>query len=259
MAQKPDGKAATTERVTFTRPAAERIAKVVRDVEGGDRDCVPLTFGARAVPSGNPKTFRIGTYTGAWPIGTDKTITFKNQTNTPNTASVTNLFFPLTNTATATLRDCAIAKDGTAWFLIDVPLVTATAVFVGATQTMCAVMETASRAILTNTATCIFVTSTAQQTINTGSRSVNFTFLTDIDISAALNTANCTITVSKTPITDTLTFSIPDGTSTATIVQGFTSGFCALTHSTAAFVTQTATAVFAKQTFTASFVTFSFS
>ena len=47
MAQKPDGKPARTERVTFTRPAAERIAKVVREVEAGDRDQAGLTFGVR--------------------------------------------------------------------------------------------------------------------------------------------------------------------------------------------------------------------
>ena len=47
MAQKPDGKPAGTQRVTFTKPAAERIARVVREIEGGDRDGGPLTFGAR--------------------------------------------------------------------------------------------------------------------------------------------------------------------------------------------------------------------
>ena len=162
MAQKPDGKPARTERVTFTRPAAERIAKVVRTVEGGDRDCGPMTFGAR-IGGVSGKVFRIATYTGAWSIGDTKTVSFKYQTATPNTVSATNLVFPITNTATANARDCAIAKDGTAWFLVDVRFAERTAVF---------------------------VTSTAE-----ASR------LTDVTLSASINTSACTITIGKTLVT----------------------------------------------------------
>lgn len=115
MAQKPDGKAAKTERVTFTRPAAERIAKVVRQVEAGDRKGAPLRFGTRAV--GGTKVFRICTFTGAWSINATKTVTFKYQTSTPNTAVATNLFATL-NGSTASTYNCAIAREGTAWFLI---------------------------------------------------------------------------------------------------------------------------------------------
>jgi hypothetical protein len=117
MATKPDGSAARTERVTFTKPAAERIAKVVRAVEGGDRDAGPLTFG-RGV-AGNPKAFRVCTFTGAWSINAEKSVTFRNQTTTPNTVAAVNIFAALTGTtATSTFRNCAIAKDGTAWYLI---------------------------------------------------------------------------------------------------------------------------------------------
>jgi hypothetical protein len=115
VAEKPDGKQ-RNERITFTRPAAERIAKVVRQVEGGDRDSSGLTF-RRVPPQGDAgKVFRIATFTGAWSISAAKTITFKYQTTTPNTVSATNLFATI-NTFTGN-RDCAIAKDGTAWFLI---------------------------------------------------------------------------------------------------------------------------------------------
>lgn len=162
MATKPDGGPARTERVTFTKPAAERIAKVVRQVEGGDRDAGPLTFGMRATPS-NAKVFRVCTYTGAWSIGSSKVVSFKYQTATPNTVSATNLFFPITNTATANARDCAIAKDGTAWFLVDVRLAERTAIFV----------------------------------ISTASTSR----LTDVTLSASLNTSACTITIGKTLVT----------------------------------------------------------
>lgn len=149
MATKPDGSPARTERVTFTKPAAERIAKVVRTVEGGDRDTGPLSFGAR-VGGVSGKVFRICTYTGAWSIGDSKVVTFKNVTTTPNTVSATNLFFPVTNTAAGN-RDCAIAKDGAAWYLIDV------------------------RAAVTATSV-----------------------VTDITLSAVLNTSACTIAVSRT-------------------------------------------------------------
>ncbi len=115
MAQKPDGKAARTERVTFTRPAAERIAKVVRAVEGGDRDTPGIYFGSAPGAAG-AKTFRVCTFTGAWSKSSDKTVTFRNQTSTPNTVSATNLFAAIP--APASSGNCAIAKDGTAWYLI---------------------------------------------------------------------------------------------------------------------------------------------
>jgi hypothetical protein len=115
MAKKADNKPAATERVTFTSGAADRIAKVVRTVEGGDRDCGPLTFGAR-IGGVSGKLFRVCTFTGAWSINAEKTVTFRNQTATPNTAVATNLFAALSNVAGS--RNCAIAKDGTAWYLI---------------------------------------------------------------------------------------------------------------------------------------------
>jgi hypothetical protein len=116
MATKPDGSAARTERVTFTKPAAERIAKVVRTVEGGDRDCGPLTFGAAPGGNASGKTFRVCTFTGAWAINASKTVTFLNQTTTPNTVAAVNLFAALSSAAGN--RNCAIAKDGTAWYLV---------------------------------------------------------------------------------------------------------------------------------------------
>jgi hypothetical protein len=114
MATKPDGSAARTERVTFTKPAAERIAKVVRAVEGGDRDAGPLTFGAR-IGGVSGKTFRVCTFTGAWSINATKTVTFKNQTATPNTVSAVNLFCGLDPSGSC---DVSIAKEGTAWYLV---------------------------------------------------------------------------------------------------------------------------------------------
>lgn len=118
MAQKPDGKAAKTERVTFTRPAAERIAKVVRHVEAGDRKSAALVFGSRISSGGDgEKVFRMCTFTGAWAVDSYKTVTFRNTTTTPNTVSAMNVFVGLATSASDP-RPCAIAKDGTAWYLI---------------------------------------------------------------------------------------------------------------------------------------------
>jgi hypothetical protein len=115
MATKPDGKPAKVERVVFTRPAAERIAKVVRSVEGGDRDQAGITYGsAHGYAS---KVFRVCTFTGAWSINTDKVVTFRGVTSTPNTVSAINLFSTVGSTASST-KNCGIARDGTAWYLI---------------------------------------------------------------------------------------------------------------------------------------------
>jgi hypothetical protein len=122
------GQAAGKSFVTFSRPAAQRIAKAVRTVEAGDRNQPGLTFDHPQF-GGTGKLFRVCTFTGSWSIGSTKSVTFKYQTTTPNTAAATNLFFPVTSTATL---DCAIAKDGTAWFLVDVPFYTASAVFITA-------------------------------------------------------------------------------------------------------------------------------
>lgn len=119
MAQKPDGKAAKTERVLFTRPAAERIGRAVRIVEAGDRDSGPLVFGANIGRDSQP-VFRIATFTGAWTLNGIKTVTFFSKTSTPNTASVTNYLFtiPASDNTSATTK-CAIAKEGTSWFLVN--------------------------------------------------------------------------------------------------------------------------------------------
>lgn len=112
MAQKPDGKSAKTERVTFTRPAAERIAKAVRRVESGNRDGMPWSVSPRLV-GGSAQVLRMGTFTGAWTKTTIKSVTLRTSTAT---LAAVNLFANI-GTASAS-RNCAIAKDGTAWYLI---------------------------------------------------------------------------------------------------------------------------------------------
>ena len=95
-----------------------RTRRTIEAVEGG-----VVRSGFRSTPavlegdvSSNPKVFRICTFTGAWSINATKTVTFKYQTSTPNTVLATNLFAELPTAASS--RNCAVAKDGTAWFLI---------------------------------------------------------------------------------------------------------------------------------------------
>jgi hypothetical protein len=142
------------------------IVRVDGMVDGPGATKIPTRF--ESLPASAGKVFRICTFTGAWAINGEKTVTFRGVTTTPNTVSALNLFFPVTSTATNATTDCAIAKDGTAWYLVDIPFETATAVFIRATQ------------------------STSQ--------------VTDITLSATLNTSNCAITIGKTLVTATAIF-----------------------------------------------------
>lgn len=103
------------DRISFTRPAVERIARVVRAVENAR----PAGGGlrSRAVLAGKDRPFRVATFTGAWAINTAKTVTFRNVTTTPNTVSATNLIYDLPSQGTL---PCNIAKEGTAWYLVSV-------------------------------------------------------------------------------------------------------------------------------------------
>lgn len=64
------------------------------------------------------KTFRICTFTGTWSIDTDRVVTFRGVTTTPNTVLATNLFSDVGGGGSETSNPCAIARDGTAWYLI---------------------------------------------------------------------------------------------------------------------------------------------
>lgn len=90
MAQRPDGKAAGTERVVFTRPAADRIAKVVRKVESGNRGGAPLVFDRVAAQSGSP--LRLATFTGSWNTGAWKQVTLAGSTHTAHVYNWCNAF-----------------------------------------------------------------------------------------------------------------------------------------------------------------------
>jgi hypothetical protein len=95
----------------FDLGSAARIARVVRHVEQDVRTR-PLTFDSVQQSRTRP-VFRVCTFTGAWSKGANKTVTFKYQTSTPNTVTATNLFASVPGSG-----NCAIAREGTAWFLI---------------------------------------------------------------------------------------------------------------------------------------------
>ena len=103
MAQKPDGKAAKTERVTFTMDSAQRIGKVVRAVEAGSRDCAGLSFGR--APDSPGFNLQLATFTGTWASATYKTVTLSGSTQT---ASVYNWCNPVEGSTASTAQKYVI-------------------------------------------------------------------------------------------------------------------------------------------------------
>lgn len=97
----------------------ERIQQTIRVVESMAQPAsiVRLPTSVETLPQPQQTVFRIATFTGAWSIDQSKVVTFRGVTATPNTASALNLFANLT-ASTSTARPCAIAKEGTAWYLI---------------------------------------------------------------------------------------------------------------------------------------------
>jgi len=105
------GQAAGKSFVSFSRGAAQRIAKVVRTVEAGDRSQPGLTFDHPQF--GGVALFRTATFTGSWSIGGVKNVTYKYMTGTANATN------DLMNLPSAGTRDCVIGREGTAWRLIN--------------------------------------------------------------------------------------------------------------------------------------------
>jgi len=144
------------DRVTFTPGSAERIAKVVRSVEAGNRDATGYVASPRL--QGGGKVFRVCTFTGSWSVGSSKTVTFRNQTATPNTVTASNLFWPVPDGPT---RDCAIAKEGTSWYLI-VPQMYAANFATAATITTTAIeFKTLPGVALATSSSAVFTISVA--------------------------------------------------------------------------------------------------
>ena len=111
-ANKPDGKS-NTQRVSFTRRDADRIGRVVRTVEAGDKKGNALTFSHRQKPGVVGDIFRTARFTGSWSVDSTATVEFTNSTFTPQTATAINLFCGIAG------GDVGVAKDiENVWHLI---------------------------------------------------------------------------------------------------------------------------------------------
>jgi hypothetical protein len=108
---------ADSDPIAFTRGAADRIANAVRTVEIGNRRSGSIEWETQ-VPALR-KVFRVCTFTGAWDKNTFHVVTFRNITTTPNTTTAYNLFADVNSGDTSASNvNCAIAREGTAWYLI---------------------------------------------------------------------------------------------------------------------------------------------
>lgn len=105
------GQAAGKSFVSFSRGAAQRIAKTVRTVEQGNRNQPGLTFDHPQF--GQPAVIRSATFSGSWAIGGTKVVTYKYASGTANA------YNDLMSLPDAGTRNCVIGREGTAWRLIN--------------------------------------------------------------------------------------------------------------------------------------------
>ena len=203
--------------VQFTRESAERIAGVVRQAELTPAAASPLTFDRR-LSDRVPKQVRAATFSGSWPIGSTKAVTFKYAPTA--TANVVNLSWPITLSGYVN-EDCIVGNEGTNWWLVVPVLQTATAVFVTQTVQKSYCSNTASRSVVSAVST------------STGS----ITYLSDVSVTASLNTSSCAITigVTKTTGSSSVITGVNVSTSTITIVSQM---------STAVFIDRTETSTY---------------
>ena len=108
------------DRVTFTRPAAERIGKIVRIVEAGDRDASGWQVNVRTADT--PVRVRMCFWTGSWQYGAAKVVTLgaPDAAGVNATAYAVNEFFGFRGTpafgstsATGTGRGVVVNEAGT--------------------------------------------------------------------------------------------------------------------------------------------------
>jgi len=164
----------------FDAQSAIRIANAVRKVEIGDRAEKPLEFDP--VMQDQSKRFRIATFSGPWNPNSQKVVQLVTNGQTVNAFNRT---FPLFSVPVNSQIACSIAKDGTAWYLVDT----------GKNQTF----------------GHLFASQFATRTV-----------VTDIQIAATLNTSNCVITVTKTPVTATVTIVVSTYTASFLSLAGMT-------------------------------------
>lgn len=118
MPQRPDGKSGKRDRVVFNSDGAERIVKVVRIVEAGDRGAAPLRFD-RVGGGGGGSSTKVGIFGGTWATGQTHAVTVTTATGTlftlPGfTVSAFNYIAPIFTPGTA---ECSITKAGSYYYL----------------------------------------------------------------------------------------------------------------------------------------------
>ena len=220
----------------FTYESAERIANVVRAAETTPPSASPLTFDKRFADR-MPKQVRAATFSGAWPIGSTKTVTLKYSPTA--TVNAVNLSWPITRSGYVN-ENCIVGREGTNWWLVVPVLQTATAVFV---------TQTATAFFVTGTATNTVFNSSSTQSVATGislsKSTVNY--ISDISVTATLNTSNCTISVGTTKTNGSI-----EVVTGATV----TTGTITVVSNTAAgtYITSTESGTFAKQAATATYL-----
>lgn len=165
--------------VQFTLESAERIASVVRAAETTPPAASPLTFD-RLIEGRAPKQVRAAKFSGAWPIGSSKVVTFANMPT--STANVQNLSWPITDTAYAN-ENCLVGKEGTNWWLVVPVLEQRTAVLVTQTQQRTFCSQTGSQAVVTgvvaslNTANCVISITASTAAISVVSATATAVFI----------------------------------------------------------------------------------
>lgn len=97
---------------------AEKLHETVRRVEGmpySQPTRIETRFEDGPTP---PNNFRVGTYDGSqWATNGQKTVTLTNVGATGYTVLATNIFGTVSARDSST-ANCAIAKDGTAWYMV---------------------------------------------------------------------------------------------------------------------------------------------
>jgi hypothetical protein len=212
------------------------IAKVESIPFGGPVSRIPTIIDGGGGGSSPAKVFRVCTVSGSWPIDSSKNVTFYGITSTPNTVSVINKIVSLPAPKTAATRIVNIAKDGTQWYLVSFQMATATSVMATATQTITFVGTAATQTIT-------FIGTDGTQTITYTSPGPEVSVLTNV--SAVLNTSDCSITVNKT----TTTIKTVGASQTATVVS-----LAGTQTATIMPVSGTQTAVITTGTYTATFI-----
>lgn len=234
-----------SDRYVLTGGMLNKLRETVRTVDGmtgGEDEPTRVTFSEGAYAN---RPVRIGTFgTAAWSINSPNTVTLTNVGVTGYTVLATNIFESVE--AGASTQNCAIAKDGTSWYLIQpflqyaregsfegawpinsyksVRLSSDTNATVSVKNTLidypaapfgretchCVIVKDKGTWVLANwqmaTATAVFVGSTYTQQL-----------VSDVNISAELNTSSCTIIIKKTVTTTSIT--LLGGTYTATYVK----------------------------------------